>query len=557
MKTLIILICLATMVLSQPTFLDDMTVQASLYYDSKTKEYTIKAGLLDDQAPATASYEINLEKSGWDTLTVSSYQGEDGKYTDEVKSYAMGYIEGMLTFNRIGNHYENCNAYFNPGGKLPDNTREFLKQNREYVYQMYQDNHEDPYWIHAFSIYRQFEGIIDAYNYLAPEDKRLTIEDAMVMNSHDVSEIAYWKNKSARPDYSKMSVSQIREHVDSHNHCSALIKVAADFSDVWFGHDTWTSFGSMARIFKEYRFKSNDQSEMAKTIALSSYPGAVNSIDDFYITSKDLFITETTNGVFNNDLYDKLDPKTLLVWQRVMMANRLTDNGGDWTDLFAKNNSGTYNNQFQVLDLKLIDTDNQVIQENALWIIEQIPGLTVADDVTKILRFGYWPGYNTPFFPQIRFTAGYDEILKEKPELRDILDYETCARAKIFRREQGKVSDLESYKHLMRLNRYQTDPLSKGNPTYAIASRKDLDTSQLDCRGATDSKVASIKDIKGKKDKRINVIAGPTAEDQTPFSTVKPNCSVANPGKYPFAGLPSVYNFSWMTYTTTLFDDGE
>jgi len=92
-----------------------------------------------------------------------------------------------------------------------------------------------------------------------------------------------------------MNHQEIFDYVESHSHCSALIKVASDYSDVWFGHNTWDSFVSMTRIFKEYKFKTNEKSEKALTIAMSSYPGAINSIDDFYITSQDLYVTETTN----------------------------------------------------------------------------------------------------------------------------------------------------------------------------------------------------------------------------------------------------------------------
>ena len=34
---------------------------------------------------------------------------------------------------------------------------------------------------------------------------------------------------------------------------------------------------------------------------------------------------------------------------------------------------GTYNNQYMVLDLKLVNLTNE-IKDNALWVVEQIPG---------------------------------------------------------------------------------------------------------------------------------------------------------------------------------------
>lgn len=35
--------------------------------------------------------------------------------------------------------------------------------------------------------------------------------------------------------------------------CSALVKVSADLSDVFFGHSTWDSFTAMTRIYKHYQ----------------------------------------------------------------------------------------------------------------------------------------------------------------------------------------------------------------------------------------------------------------------------------------------------------------
>jgi hypothetical protein len=105
----------------------------------------------------------------------------------------------------------------------------------------------------------------------------------------------------------------------------------------------------------------------------------------------------------------------------------------------------------------------------------------------------------------------------------------------------------------MRYNQFQTDPLSKSNPALSIAARKDLDTKKPDCRGATDAKVASIRDIKGKDKKKITVISGPTAENQIPFNTLNSQCILANKGKFVFNGLPELFIYGWVEFETTLF----
>lgn len=49
--------------------------------------------------------------------------------------------------------------------------------------------------------------------------------------------------------------------------------------------------------------------------------------------------------------------------------------------------SGTYNNQYMVIDLKKIHLKS-AIEDGALWVVEQIPSLVEAGDMTPILRTG-------------------------------------------------------------------------------------------------------------------------------------------------------------------------
>ncbi len=235
----------------------------------------------------------------------------------------------------------------------------------------------------------------------------------------------------------------------------------------------------------------------------------------------------------------------MLTWHRAIIANTLATTGKEWTDIFAKYN------QWQVLDIKLIDTDNNLIHDNALWILEQVPQYTEAADLTNILRYGYWPSYNSANFKIIREKEWHDDIIDKHPDYRDDLDYSTAARANIFRRDQGKVKDLDSFKRLMRYNDYKKDPLSKGRSDLAIASRAKLSVDDPDFEAAIDSKVNSIKDIKGKNGKVINIISGPTYEEQPYFNTETTICRKL--GAYSFIGLPKEFKYDWITYKTILF----
>jgi hypothetical protein len=44
------------------------------------------------------------------------------------------------------------------------------------------------------------------------------------------------------------------------------------------------------------------------------------------------------------------------------------------------------------------------VEDDALWVVEQVPTLVVGKDVTEILRTGYWPSYNVPFFEEVYCT---------------------------------------------------------------------------------------------------------------------------------------------------------
>jgi len=115
-------------------------------------------------------------------------------------------------------------------------------------------------------------------------------------------------------------------------------------------------------------------------------------------------------------------------------------------------------------------------------------------------------------------------------------------RAKIFAREHTKIKDVESMKTLMRLNKYQTDPLSAGCPGEAIAARYDLPSTQncdatQQAAGATDSKVTKAEWVPSLKSVTIG---GPTADDQQPFTwdswpAIRP------------VGQPTTWNFAWRT----------
>ena len=536
---------------------EDETIEASVYYIKTTGKYQVLEGSIDRMAAAYAKYTPSYEKKGWDFLVLSSYDGIDDKYSDEVKNYAMGYLEGVLTYKRIYPSYYNLNnyKYYKNNGTMPNSTYEFFQKNLEFMKNMttlYKDN--DSYWHEVNNLYMQMRGLHEGYNSKAPINEKIDlVHFQTVISLGDVDEIGNWK-KEDRPDYSKMSTEELMNYIELRSHCSAFLKVADDLSDVWFGHNTWTTYNKLIRIYKEYKYVPNSQFPIkSKSITMSSYPAAVNSQDDFYITDANLYIAETTNHVHDLNLFDLLSPNTLMCWMRTMVANRLTDDAYSWTQVFSKYNSGTYNNQFQVLDLKLIDTENKRISPGAFYVVEQLPGSCDVQDVTDNLKKGYWPSYNTPFIRSVREKSGVIDAIIQNPNLTVTQDYDTCARAKIFRRDQNKVKDILTYQKLIRYNDYKNDEFSEGQPNLSIAARYDLNEENPSCYGCTDAKFASINEIKTTGKKIVHIIAGPTTDGQEPFIWSQARCKDTDEIRFKIIGQVDEYNFDWIDYEITLW----
>lgn len=277
------------------------------------------------------------------------------------------------------------------------------------------------------------------------------------------------------------------------SHCSVLIKLTHDFSDLLYGHDTWDDYQCMGpRIFKRYylpiltyrgdngtvpqqdthlngvsksriitqkevsgvdegrvgsgivsqfvvdneanephiplgknadqftSFKAkstdnnngdynNDYFKIQKLekdspkesdeklshvditfmdMRLSSSPGYLSSIDDFFVLAgrANLAVLETSEDMIDESILASITSSTLLSWVRTRVANQLAVSGPHWADVFAVRHSGTYTNQWMVIDLDRF-TPGKKPKPNSglLTILEELPGYIHWEDLTHIL----------------------------------------------------------------------------------------------------------------------------------------------------------------------------
>ena len=524
---------------------------ANIYYDEKKINFNIIESVIPDKdAVAYALYNKSYQRTGWDYLAISSYEKNDNKYNDSLKAYAMGYIEGYLTNETITQNFFNLFHVHIGEYQMEDNLKDFLQKNTEYMKQKAEKKMKyDRYWEHVYYIYRQLLGLYDGY--IAAVGRNITgFYEFILLNSEsDSSDIMTLNSKEFPYDFKNMNIEEIKNYIMLKSHCSALIKLAKDFSDIWVGHNTWYTYESMLRIFKEYRFVTKNGYEKSKTTAFSSYPGFLVSTDDFYLLDSNLVVMETSNPLYNNSLYEKIKPESLFTWVRTILSNRLASSAEDWTEIFNEENSGTYNNQFMILDLNKIDLKNRKIPDKSLMVIEQIPEEFEINDVTEYLRKGYWPSYNVPFSKYIYEKSGIIEIIKEHPKLIYDLDYNNCSRAQIFKRDQNKINSNYDFERMLRYNDFQNDNLSFNASDLTIAARYDLNN-KSSCYGTIDAKYVSTKELfEGKS--LIHIISGPTNDQQPTFSWANTTCKSS---ETKFEGLIEIWNKDWVDYKTQLFE---
>ena len=267
------------------------------------------------------------------------------------------------------------------------------------------------------------------------------------------------------------------------------------------------------------------------TVTMSSFAGTILSLDDFLTVSTGLVTTETTLYIYNMSLFQLCDPASQLFESvRVTVANRLARTGQEWTEIMARHNGGTYNNQWMVVDYNKLQAGGS-LDPGALWVYEQLPGQTWAEDKTEELRrLGYWVSYNRAHYQEVFSVSGEEGMASLHG---NYFSYEDTARAVIMRREQGKVVDEQTMMQFMRYNDFQNDPAAliegcnKPVPAGSVANRCDLTLPGTVCEweeldnmvghqgyGALDMKFTTRRLLQ--RGQQFWAVAGPTHNDKLP-----------------------------------------
>ncbi|NXW56764.1 PLBLB protein, partial [Eurystomus gularis] len=470
----------------------------------------------------------------WAFLEVTT----NASYNDSLQAYAAGLAEAAVSEQLMYMHWMNTMVgYCGPfkyQSEYCEKLRSYLEANLGWMEEQMGKGQDPEYWHQVHLALLQLKGLEDSYNGRLDFPRgRFTLSPfgfLLLQLGGDLEDLESALNRSSA------------RRVLGSGSCSALLKLLPGHRDLLVAHDTWTSYQSMLRIIKKYtlpfRVSAGGSSQIPGSIQVfSSYPGTIFSGDDFYILSSGLVALETTIGNNNPALWKYLDPRgSVLEWLRNIVANRLARSGSEWAAVFRQFNSGTYNNQWMVVDYKTFTPGRASPPQGLLTVLEQIPGLVVVADQTELLyQQGYWASYNLPYFEEIFNASGTLELVKK---YGDWFTYDKNPRAQIFRRNQTLVHDLDSMVRLMRSNNYLQDPLSRcrgcdppQNAENAISARSDLNPPngtypfpalRQRCHGGTDMKVTSWGMVP-----TFGLVAasGPTWDEVPPFRWSTSPCS--------------------------------
>eukprot|EP00727_Mastigamoeba_balamuthi_P006881 m51a1_g2813 hypothetical protein (510) ;mRNA; r:140653-142584 len=497
---------------------------------------------------AWATFTDSLFDVGFGRLHVYA-DAEAAGVADEEALRCAGMAEGALTHERIASHFrlykegqvEDLGA---GGDDWPAGLVRYVQQNIDYTRSSAAAKKaSDEWWMHVARVLAHTDGIMEGYMRARAEGEPAVTEVDwwLLQSGGDMDDLAGFVKADGSMGATHATMPD--QWHDTHHHCTASVFLKHDMGDVWFAQDTWSGYNQMNRIMKDYDFALRVQGASRRT-TFSSHPGLSLSMDDFWMMDSGLLVLETTIHTWNTTLYDlHCTPRSVFCWIRVQVANKMSHDGRSWTTNFVRENSGTYNNQYFVLDLNKF-TPGKKPEKDLLWAVEQLPGDYEAGDRTEeLVRNHYVPGINTPAFERIYNKAGYPDKVKETQ--CNYWSYWNCSRMRIFQRDAPSVDSYKEFQQFMRINNWQTDPASSGDPAQSILSRYDLRPDEClhqgtmtmcpNAFGGTDSKTTNYQ---MGRELKFDMISSPQYEEQAAWEF-----GTGRWAKVKYDGLPALWKF--------------
>lgn len=524
----------------------------------------------------TTVLNLNLEEVGWDTMSHITAR-ESTLLVDNDVFFAMGLAEAEAAFDRLKDTYTNAAdmIFSNRWEHAEEDMTSLLKFQDFRSRILIAENRGNRVYQALDGLHNQVLALDEHYSHLhyVKFGEYPAYRPKLFSHRSDFGDLFRYIDRDRSPSKSCWEVSaEEAEYLSrSDERCSVYASLLTEkdhtsgemiAKETTVAHATWTDYRDQIRVIRFMMLELDFLPSSVGSTSIISYPsyyGMFGSYDDMYnLQSKtqNMVITETTNSICDMSLLDNIRPFEMLTHQRAMIANFLSTSGDEWAKYFSWTNSGTYNNQWMIFDHKKIG--QKLTKAAGLFtVLEQYPGGIVYKDLTfRLFSQGYWVSYNKPFFPEVFNAMGFDRAVDAHGSY---YSYDKNPRANIFRREikkaqdQGTSTSFDWIKKLIRMNKWQTDPLSRGIASFAIAGRYDLiphpqrDLAEMPCsglgfipkwgiHGATDAKI-----ITSKTSDVMYAVAGIPSEDQPVFDWNEPYVAAK---KYSHVGVPEKV-FEW------------
>jgi hypothetical protein len=558
-----------------------------------------------DEIPvAWVKYNNTVKKNGWAYLSAGATK--DARVSRELKMYAAGFIEGLVSAQQIRDFQHNANALiFQDEGKhhAMGNIRNLFESESKTIVKMANmapgsvlsesNAPADPWWRQARYALLQSWGMMDAYNRQVEQVKGqpMSMVDLLILSSDgetpelesasDMDEFLLRQSQRDDPGYSpdddasgKQSFLQQRATHQrrskpkmSKSSLQKLRKQEMESLDDKVWRKIKRASGRCSALVRLTKDNSDlmvghttfsDYSEMnrifkyydfplgdgvAQKIGFSSYPGVAGSTDDYYLMDTGLFVTETTISMLTDEPYDKLDDNGTTVPDFMRI---MISNRLAKTGLEWTNlmkKSATGTYSSQWMVVDYnLFKPGKPLENGTLFVIEQIPGISHVEDATHYLQSQGYWGSENRAW----FKDVRDAIGATEAEEThgELFSADKNPRAHIFKATAPQVQTLLDMRDEMQRNRWphEVDGGPGNAPDHAIAARGDLDKESPDPNGAVDSKVTNFCLAKRLQ---CDAISGPSHTTQKPFKWTDDKGHQLFP-KAPHDGMPDLWNFDWV-----------
>lgn len=285
------------------SFIHNTTFSCQINGSNKVNIYTNSTR--DPNDIAYGIWSDSLNQTGWYQFHVTG----NSSFPSKQIARCAGAIEGYSHSGRISQHFKLIQDMNFDNTTDNQSIHDFLQTNLNFIRSSIISFPDSIYWTKIGILFSQFEGMVEGLS-----------------QAHsNLSELDLWLLQS------QGDLEDLTELPFKRDHCSGLVRLLDDFSDLFMSHDSWSDYRDLHGELKEYNL--NIKEFKSKSITLSTRIGKISSYDDFYINDQGLFILETTIGNFNEDLYKYIIPQNVFTWLRASLATWDSDSGKEWTEI--------------------------------------------------------------------------------------------------------------------------------------------------------------------------------------------------------------------------------